>query len=53
MIGCNGVGLVTVKTEREAKRLCQVEVGLTLKFDIRRGGSPLELSIVAEPRPGL
>jgi hypothetical protein len=42
-----------VKSEREAKRLCQIEAGQSLKLDIRRGGSLLELGIVAEPRPGL
>jgi len=53
VVACNGAILSSVSSEREAKRLCQVQVGQTLKLDIRRGGSPLELSIVAEPRPGL
>jgi Curli production assembly/transport component CsgG/PDZ domain len=53
VIGCNGSSLAEVKSEREAKRLCQIEAGQSLKLDIRRGGSPLELGIVAEPRPGL
>ena len=53
VVACNGIALATVTSDREAKRLCQVEVGQTLKLDIRRGGSPLELSIVAESRPGL
>ena len=53
VVACNGAVLSSVSSEREAKRLCQVQVGQTLKLDIRRGGSPLELSIVAEPRPGL
>ncbi|MCX5722044.1 MAG: PDZ domain-containing protein [Nitrospirae bacterium] len=53
VVACNGVGLATVQSERAAKRLCQVEVGQILKLDIRRGGSPLELSIIAESRPGL
>ena len=53
VVACNGALLSSVFSEREAKRLCQVEVGQALKLDIRRGGSPLELSIVAEPRPGL
>jgi Curli production assembly/transport component CsgG/PDZ domain len=53
VVGCNGSSLAGVKSEREAKRLCQIEAGHTLKLDIRRGGSPMELGIVAEPRPGL
>jgi len=53
VVACNGAVLSRVTSERDAKRLCQVEAGQTLKLDIRRGGSPLELSIVAEPRPGL
>lgn len=53
VVGCNGSSLAGVKSEREAKRLCQIEAGQSLKLDIRRGGSPLELGIMAEPRPGL
>jgi PDZ domain/Curli production assembly/transport component CsgG len=53
VVACNGAALASVSSEREAKRLCQVQVGQTLQLDIRRGTSPLELRIVAEPRPGL
>jgi hypothetical protein len=53
VVACNGAVLSSVSSEREAKRLCQVEVGQTLKLDIRRAGSPLELSIIAGARPGL
>ncbi|MCC6139131.1 MAG: hypothetical protein IT389_00785 [Nitrospira sp.] len=53
VVGCNGSSLAGVKSEREARRVCQIEAGQSLKLDIRRGGSPLELGIVAEPRPGL
>jgi len=53
VVACNGIALATVTSDREAKRLCRVEAGQTLKLEIRRGGSPLELSIVAETRPGL
>ena len=53
VVACNGAVLSSASSEREAKRLCQVEAGQTLKLDIKRSGSPLELSIVAEPRPGL
>ena len=53
VVACNGIALATVTSDPEAKRLCQVEAGQALKLDIRRSGSPLELSIVSEPRPGL
>jgi len=53
VVACNGIPLATVTSDREAKRLCRVEVGQTLILDIRRGVSPLELNIVAESRPGL
>jgi hypothetical protein len=53
VIACNGIALATVTSDHEAKRLCRVEAGQALKLDISRSGSPLELSIVAEPRPGL
>lgn len=53
VVACNGAVLSSVASEREAKRLCQVQVSQTLKLDIRRGSSPLELDIVAAPRPEL
>ncbi len=53
VIACNGRPLADVKSERDAKRLCQSDAGESLQLDIRRAGSPLELGIVAEPRPGL
>ncbi len=53
VVACNGIALATVTSDREAKRLCQVQVGQTLQLDIRRGVSPLELGVVAERRPGL
>ena len=53
VVACNGAVLSSVPSEREAKRICQVQIGQILKLDIRRGGSPLEFSIVSEPRPGL
>ena len=53
VVACNGIALATVTSDREAKRLCQVQVGQTLQLDIRRGVSPLELNVVAERRPGL
>ena len=53
VVACNGAVLSSVSSEREAKRLCQVEAGQILKLDIRRGGAPLEIGIIAETRPGL
>jgi len=53
VVACNGVGLATVKSERAAKRLCQVEAGKTLQLDVRRAGQPMEITLTAEKRPGL
>ncbi|MBI3806154.1 MAG: PDZ domain-containing protein [Nitrospirae bacterium] len=53
VVACNGIALATVTSDREAKRLCRVESGQTLKLAVRRAGMPLELSVVAETRPGL
>jgi hypothetical protein len=53
ILGCNGSVLATVKTEREAKRLCQVEVGEALRLDVRRADQAMEIQLTAEKRPGL
>jgi hypothetical protein len=53
VIACNGTVLSSVSSEREAKRLCQVEAGQTLLLDVRRAGQPLVVSLTAERRPGL
>jgi hypothetical protein len=53
VVACNGIALATVTSDREAKRLCRVEAGQTLKLNVRRAGTPLELSVIAETRPGL
>ncbi len=53
VIACNGAVLSSVSSEREAKRLCQVEVGQTLLLDVRRANQPIEVLITAEKRPGL
>jgi hypothetical protein len=53
VIGCNGVPLATVTSDREAKRLCQVEAGQTIRLNVRRAGQPVEISLTAEKRPGL
>ncbi len=53
VVACNGMILSSVSSEREAKRLCQVEAGQTLQLDVRRAGQPIEISLTAEKRPGL
>lgn len=53
VVACNGQALARVKTEREAKRLCQVEAGQTLQLDVRRGTAAMDVAVVAESRPGL
>jgi hypothetical protein len=53
VVACNGALLSSVSSEREAKRICQVEAGQTLQLDVRRAGMPIEISLTAEKRPGL
>ena len=53
VIACNGAVLSSVPSEREAKRLCQVEAGQILRLEVRRAGQPIEISLTAEKRPGL
>jgi len=53
VVACNGAVLSSVPSEREAKRLCQVEAGQTLQLDVRRAGQPIEIFLTAEKRPGL
>jgi hypothetical protein len=53
VVACNGAVLSSVPSEREAKRLCQVQAGQILRLDVRRAGQPIEISLTAEKRPGL
>ena len=53
VVACNGASLAAAKTERDAKRHCQVEAGQTLELDVRRADGPLHVLITAEKRPGL
>lgn len=53
IVACNGITLATVKTEREAKRVCQVEAGEQLLVNVRRADQPVEIHMTAEKRPGL
>jgi hypothetical protein len=53
VVGCNGSSLTRAKTERDAKRLCQVDAGETLQLDVRRADQSIEVLVTAEKRPGL
>ncbi|MBH0206016.1 MAG: PDZ domain-containing protein, partial [Nitrospira sp.] len=53
VIGCNGLPLADVKTERDAKRICQVESGRRLQLDVMREEQFLDVQVIAEKRPGL
>jgi hypothetical protein len=53
VVACNGAVLSNVFSEREAKRLCQVEAGQELRLHVRRAGQPIEIVLTAEKRPGL
>ncbi len=53
VLACNGASLSGVKTERDAKRLCQVDAGETLRLDIRRTNELVNMAVTAEKRPGL
>lgn len=53
VVACNGAALAGVKTERDAKRLCQVEAGQTLQLEVRRGNVAMDVAVTAEQRPGL
>jgi C-terminal processing protease CtpA/Prc len=53
VVACNGAVLSSVSSEREAKRLCQVEAGQELRLMVRRAGQPIEIALTGEKRPGL
>jgi len=53
IVACNGITLVMMKTEREVKRVCQVEAGQVLRLDVRRADRLREVIVTAEKRPGL
>ena len=53
IVACNGASLSGVRSDREAKHLCQVQAGATLQLDVSRANSPVRLSVTAEKRPGL
>lgn len=54
VLACNGAPLALVKTERDAKRLCQVSAGETLQLAVRRADDgPISVVVVAAGRPGL
>lgn len=53
VVACNGAALAGVKSDREAKRLCQVEMEKSLLLDVRRAEQAVEITVTAEKRPGL
>jgi PDZ domain/Curli production assembly/transport component CsgG len=53
IVACNGASLAAVRTDREAKYLCQVEAGDTLQLEVRRADSAMSLVVTAQKRPGL
>lgn len=53
VVACNGASLAAVQSEREAKRLCQVEAGQALQLDVRRAEGALHVMVMADKRPGL
>jgi len=53
VVACNGISLSGVKTERDAKRLCQVGAGETLQLEIRRADRSMTVTVMAGQRPGL
>jgi sulfate adenylyltransferase subunit 1 (EFTu-like GTPase family) len=52
-LSCNGSPIAAVKHEREAKRLCRVEVGEMLALEVKRGNEYLLIEATAERRAGL
>lgn len=53
VVACNGAPLLDARTEREAKRVCQVEAGEVLQLNVRRADQSLVIAVTAEKRPGL
>jgi hypothetical protein len=53
VMACNGLPLSGIKTERDAKRLCQVDAGQDLELDVRREARAIVVRMIAEKRPGL
>lgn len=53
IIACNGAPLSEARTEREAKRFCQVEAGQMLQLSVRRADQLLVIAVTAEKRLGL
>ncbi|HEU4685636.1 MAG TPA: PDZ domain-containing protein [Nitrospira sp.] len=53
ILACNGASLIAVKSERDAKRICQVQAGEALELEVRRADGPMTVVVTAEKRPGL
>ena len=53
VLSCNGSAIAATRTERQAKRACQVDTGQTLSLEVLREDQRLLLNATAEKRPGI
>jgi hypothetical protein len=53
VVACHGRSLAETRSERDAKRLCQVDAGQALQLTVRRGDQTMEIAVTADKRPGL
>ncbi len=53
VVACNGSSLVTVKSEIEARRLCQIDAGQILSLEVQRAHQRVVIRATAEPRPDI
>jgi len=53
VLSCNGSAIAATRTERQAKRACQVDTGQTLSLEVLREDQHLLLNATAEKRPGI
>jgi len=53
VLACNGSAIAATRTERQAKRACQIDTGQTLSLEVLRGDQHLLLNATAEKRPGI
>ena len=53
VLSCNGSAIAATRTERQAKRACQIDTGQTLSLEVLREDQRLLLNATAEKRPGI
>jgi len=53
VLSCNGSAIAATRTERQAKRACQIDTGQTLSLEVLREDQHLLLNATAEKRPGI